>query len=924
LSSVHLPNTVQVTSNLPVVQPSQAAIVSTIPSVSANIKKNEIIDHYSNYCATLGFTESVTTKKGEQQSSINPSTYPSHYQLVRESRMKPSLNAQYRVEDLSLDNVIVIILRDGHFNDEDMENIGKLNPLYCEMISDVMQLSNYDFAELRNPRIGYESQSEIQQHRVDMATAGMIHYGLHPGMFVRYVGGEYVAESRNVEKVIADISPYASKEDVDHVRRILTQGCPSMLNFFEPSSSKLQSIHRGNQRTIIDYPDIVKDTMNKLDKNSQVIPIKSWILHFSPYLHHTPQSMVLKEGKKPRMVWDGSTKFDPFDVVLNEITPTELEAEIDFGSAKQRLLISIYNWRISFPDDDIYLAMEDLTACFRIPRIAADLTGAFGFMIGFLFFLATSMVFRSNTSASSWEPFRRSIEALIPIYFNRPELVEKHGELLNQLKWSAGSTTPKTKAFCCPINTGMLNDDGTLKPVRAPIYVDDILLAAALKSYILQLLAAAIEAIFVVCGEPNLDIRQCPLSIEKWDALIVGTKQVMLGLEIDTDKMTVRITDNYKEEVLTLMQSSWGASKRFFRVDEIQKLVGKLARLGEGAPWIYKIMSHMYTSLASALKRNTALLKASSKSFQQLLLQIDKKQFSGSQQDIAKQVNFALKRASRMTNRHTQTYIVSQTMREELNFFRQLLDSESNIDFKTPIAFLIPQTPTAVLFGDSSLCSCGGYSTGLQYWWYLAFPQNIQEHTLLVLKNDEDGTLISINCLEYVTIIINYCASLCAYSDKELTDDPHPVVLCITDNTSALNWTMHTCKKSMIGRALARFFCGLLIESNVGVNAKWISTTENAIADEISRLKVDSSTNTHLPSFNTFDFSTLQQKFPVLNHFRFFQPSQELLSMIWEILLTKRCPDLTKVANLKQRGLGKLYTLPGQQECTWSIRVDQT
>jgi hypothetical protein len=41
----------------------------------------------------------------------------------------------------------------------------------------------------------------------------------------------------------------------------------------------------------------------------------------------------------------------------------------------------------------------------------------------------------------------------------------------------------------------------------------------------------------------------------------------------------------------------------------------------------------------------------------------------------------------------------------------------------------------------------------------------------------------------------------------------------------------------MIGRALARFLCGLLIGSNVGVNAKWINTTENKIAEKISRLK---------------------------------------------------------------------------------------
>jgi hypothetical protein len=116
-----------------------------------------------------------------------------------------------------------------------------------------------------------------------------------------------------------------------------------------------------------------------------------------------------------------------------------------------------------------------------------------------------------------------------------------------------------------------------------------------------------------------------------------------------------------------------------------------------------------------------------------------------------------------------------------------------------------------------------------------------------------------------------------------MTNDPHPVVLCITDNTSALNWTLHTCKKSEIERALAQFFCGLLIDSNVGVNAKWISTTENAVADKISRIKLDLANHAHLPSINTFDFSTLQQKFQELNHCHFFQPSQELLSMI--------CPD---------------------------------
>jgi hypothetical protein len=160
---------------------------------------------------------------------------------------------------------------------------------------------------------------------------------------------------------------------------------------------------------------------------------------------------------------------------------------------------------------------------------------------------------------------------------------------------------------------------------------------------------------------------------------------------------------------------------------------------------------------------------------------------------------------------------------------------------------------------------------------------------------------ISINCLEYVSIIINYCAAFTALLEHQVNNNPHPVVLCVTDNISAKNWTLHTSKTSIIGRALARFFCGLLIGSDVGINAKWISMTANKIADEISRIK---KSNTPL-SFH-YDFSKLQQDHVELKNCRFFQPSPEFLSVIWEILLTQKSPNLNKVLLLKQNGLGRL------------------
>jgi len=113
----------------------------------------------------------------------------------------------------------------------------------------------------------------------------------------------------------------------------------------------------------------------------------------------------------------------------------------------------------------------------------------------------------------------------------------------------------------------------------------------------------------------------------------------------------------------------------------------------------------------------------------------------------------------------------------------------------------------------------------------------------------------------------------------------------------------------LIGTALARFFCGLLIGSNVGVNAKWISTIENLIADKISRLTAIINTNKNSSSsFPTYDYANLQQEHVELRACAFFQPSHKLLSLIWEILLTQRCPDLSQILSLRPQDLGKLST----------------
>jgi len=122
------------------------------------------------------------------------------------------------------------------------------------------------------------------------------------------------------------------------------------------------------------------------------------------------------------------------------------------------------------------------------------------------------------------------------------------------------------------------------------------------------------------------------------------------------------------------------------------------------------------------------------------------------------------------------------------------------------------------------------------------------------------------NVLEFVTVIINYCATLHVVTTTVTTDDLHLVLLNVTNNASALSWTTGACKKSKVGRLLAHFLYWLMINLplRINSNSKWISIDDNKIVDDISCIKKESA-NEDSPPF--FDYSTLTQRYPELNHF---------------------------------------------------------
>ncbi len=140
------------------------------------------------------------------------------------------------------------------------------------------------------------------------------------------------------------------------------------------------------------------------------------------------------------------------------------------------------------------------------------------------------------------------------------------------------------------------------------------------------------------------------------------------------------------------------------------------------------------------------------------------------------------------------------------------------------------------------------------------------------------------------------------------TNDPYPFLLNVTDNASALSWTTGACKKSKVSRLLAHFFCSLMINLPLRINSKWISTDDNKITDDISCIKKESA-NEDSPPF--FDYSTLTQRYLELIHCSSFTMQPKLISLIWEIVLTKRWPCHNKITRLRLKPLSKLNTSSG-------------
>ena len=152
------------------------------------------------------------------------------------------------------------------------------------------------------------------------------------------------------------------------------------------------------------------------------------------------------------------------------------------------------------------------------------------------------MTFGSNISVANWESVRRVAEEVVKHLFLDTTLRTKHREILDKLRWSkpADTTTIFTQAKADAMNSGVLDEFGEPVPTPHHYFVDDGVYAdVAIRARLEQTIAAGIESIYLLLGEPDLSKRQNSCELDKLYDMMVSYSNKVLGHILNTRTMEV-------------------------------------------------------------------------------------------------------------------------------------------------------------------------------------------------------------------------------------------------------------------------------------------------------------------------------------------------------------------------------------------------
>ena len=357
----------------------------TPPAVSPHKRKKVTFSQNTHYTtATIrplrnekqisSFTATTTSAKTNVESAQKSYqiSYPTKGKLISIARGKPSLRHSF-YNDPVFEHVFIHVILSDYIPPIDLKHLLDVHPLFCHLHKMMSIIDISQIYSLFTPNPHYASQTSIPPiRRIQFLFLAIIHKLDLPSV-IRSLPGNYNALHRHPRAILDQCSHALSPDVTHHLRRVLANNNPSEFHGHTSAQQRLYARRYGNHKSISKNLPQTNKTLNKEERNKYIAVFPCWLERFFPHLHLTPQGLVQKEGKKDRLVFDGSFLVNPTSACVNHFASPEHEITLRYGNALTRHLTRIYNLRISYPNTEILLCDDDASGAFRHVKYHPDI-----------------------------------------------------------------------------------------------------------------------------------------------------------------------------------------------------------------------------------------------------------------------------------------------------------------------------------------------------------------------------------------------------------------------------------------------------------------------------------------------------------------------------------------------------------------------
>ena len=178
---------------------------------------------------------------------------------------------------------------------------------------------------------------------------------LHIPSVIRYLGGDYVGDHLQRTQLLRRLRTLIPSTLYYNIKRVLTYGSPAKFDGYSTNTNFWEYKRYGNHASVTQHVDNTLSILNKEERNKVLLPLPNWLARFIPHLHITPSAIVIIPRKKDRLIFDASFQIHKHSTFVNQWTNKHNEPPLVFPMALTHHLRRIYNLRITYPQQDIYL-----------------------------------------------------------------------------------------------------------------------------------------------------------------------------------------------------------------------------------------------------------------------------------------------------------------------------------------------------------------------------------------------------------------------------------------------------------------------------------------------------------------------------------------------------------------------------------------